>query len=107
MNEAIVFIISFISGLLLGWVFFAGLWITLKDIGHARHPVLRIFGSLLLRMGLVLAGFYALIQWAGWPHLLVATLGFTLLRLALAQRLRQPGAISTRKKRSQQHDHQS
>lgn len=96
MNETILFIISFISGLLLGWLFFAGLWITLKDIGHTRHPVLRILGSLLLRMGLVLAGFYALLQWAGWPHLLVATLGFTLLRLALVHRLRKPGTISSR-----------
>ena len=99
MNETIAFIISFISGLLLGWLFFAGLWITLKDIGHTRHPVLRILGSLLLRMGLVLAGFYALLQWAGWPHLLVATLGFTLLRLVLARRLCQPSGLPARPKK--------
>jgi len=99
MNETILFSISFISGLLLGWLFFDGLWITLKDIARTRYPVLRILGSLLLRMGLVLAGFYALIQWAGWPHLLVATLGFTLLRLLLARRLRQPGDLPARPKK--------
>jgi F1F0 ATPase subunit 2 len=44
-------------------------------------------GSLLLRFGLVLGGFYFLARYAGWPHVLAAAIGFTVPRLFLVHRV--------------------
>jgi len=46
------------GGVGLGAVFFGGLWWTVRGCTSYKQPALWFFGSLLLRMGITLAGFY-------------------------------------------------
>jgi F1F0 ATPase subunit 2 len=71
------------AGVLLGGIFFGGLWWTVRKGILSQRPALWFFGSLLLRMSIVLAGFYFL---SGnlWERLLLCLLGFVMARLVVA-----------------------
>jgi F1F0 ATPase subunit 2 len=87
MNPLLPLAASFAAGGLLGLLFFWGLWLTVNSIVRAPHPALRVLGSLLLRFGLLLGGFYLLARYGGWQHLLAGAAGFTAARLLLLRRL--------------------
>lgn len=80
MIEALVLLGLFAVGGLLALVVFGGLWLTVKDIDQSRHPAVRMLGSLLLRLGLVLGVFYLLVDYGRWQHVAAAALGFVLLK---------------------------
>jgi len=75
-------------GLVLGCAFLWGLWITVNRLPVARHPAALMLTSLFLRLGLTLAGFYALTLYGGPGALLTAAAGFTLPRIVAARRIR-------------------
>jgi len=75
-------------GLVLGCAFLWGLWLTVNRLPGARHPAMLMLTSLFLRLGLTLAGFYALTLYGGPGALLTAAAGFTLPRLVAARRIR-------------------
>lgn len=79
-------IVATLGGLLLGLFFFGGLWWTVQRIPTASHPAALLMGSLVLRMGVALAGFYALLQ-LHWQAALLALVVFTLTRIWLRYRL--------------------
>ena len=58
MNEWVTLSLALMAGLLLGAIFFGGLWWTVQKGVSAKNPALWFFGSLLLRMSIALAGFY-------------------------------------------------
>jgi len=86
--ETLGLLASFAAGMLLGLVVFGGLWLTVRGLERARHPALRMLGSLLLRLGLVLGLFYIVIGYGGWQHALAAVLGFTVLRVFVVRSVR-------------------
>lgn len=86
-SELIALLTSFITGGLVGLLFFWSLWLTVSGLNRARHPALRLLGSLLLRLCLVLGVFYFLADYAGWQHAALAAVGFTLSRLFLVHRV--------------------
>ncbi|MGD8783354.1 MAG: ATP synthase subunit I [Thioalkalispiraceae bacterium] len=88
MNEWFDFVIMFIAGSLIGLVFYLGLWLTVRKLQQVRHPALLMLASLLLRFAFALAGFYLIAHYGGWQQLLVAVVGFTLIRIILSSRLR-------------------
>ncbi|MEA1889355.1 MAG: ATP synthase subunit I [Pseudomonadota bacterium] len=88
MSELLQLVTSCSAGALLGLAFFLGLWSTINGLDQARRPALLMLGSLLLRFGLVIAGFYLLARYAGSQHVLSAALGFTLARLIMVRRIR-------------------
>lgn len=72
-----------LAGLLLGAIFFGGLWWTVRRGLASRRPALWFFASLVLRMAIAMAGIY----WVGreigpwtWQTLLSCLLGFVLAR---------------------------
>lgn len=80
MNEAVALMLSFLAGLLLGTVFFGGLyWTVLKGV-NAAMPALWFSLSLLLRVGITLAGFYFVAD-GDWRRLSAALAGFIIARL--------------------------
>ena len=79
MNEIVYGILAFLTGLILGTVFFAGLWYTVKKAVNAKTPALWFIGSFILRMGIVLLGFYLVAQ-GHWSGLLISVLGFIIAR---------------------------
>jgi F1F0 ATPase subunit 2 len=58
MNESIYMILALIAGILLGTIFFVGLFLTVNKMTKAKKPGLMFFGSMLVRMAVILVGFY-------------------------------------------------
>ena len=85
MNDALSLVLALATGVLLGAIFFGGLWWTVCQSISSKQPALLFFGSLSLRTGVALAGFY-LIGRADWERLPISLLGFVMARL-IATRL--------------------
>jgi F1F0 ATPase subunit 2 len=67
-------------GLLLGAVFFGGLWWTVRTVVSSGRPPAWLAGSLVLRTGIVLVGFYVLGR-GDWGRLVACLAGFIVARL--------------------------
>jgi len=85
MNEILSLVTALVTGMLLGAMFFGGLWWTVQKGVSSARPALWFFGSLLLRTSMTLVGFYVVSD-GQWERLLVCLLGFTIARL-IATRL--------------------
>ena len=79
MNEFLILALVLVAGLLLGAIFFAGLWWTVRKGVSSKHPALWFLGSMLLRMSIVLLGFYSVGR-GDWQRLVVCLLGFIIAR---------------------------
>ncbi|MDH4194979.1 MAG: ATP synthase subunit I, partial [Nitrospirota bacterium] len=77
MNEILGLMPALIAGVLLGAMFFGGLWWTVRKGVSSTRPARWFFGSLLLRTSITLAGFYVVSD-GHWMRLLACLLGFTL-----------------------------
>lgn len=84
MNEFLILALALMAGLLIGAIFFGGLWWTVQKGVLSPRPALWFFGSLLLRMSLVLAGFY-FVSDGHWQRLLPCLLGFVVARFIVTQ----------------------
>ena len=80
MNDTWSLLFSLVTGVLLGAVYFWGLWWTVKKGVSSQHPALWFVGSLLFRISVVLTGFY-FIGRGHWIRLMVCLLGFILARI--------------------------
>jgi F1F0 ATPase subunit 2 len=58
MNNGMAYPFALIAGFGLGLAYFAGLWWTVQRLGHTRSPAGLIVLSSLLRMSLLLGGFF-------------------------------------------------
>ncbi len=79
MTETLPLLLAWLAGGGLGTFFFGGLWWTVRRTVSSPHPGRWLFGSLLLRLGLVLTGFY-LVSGDHWQRLLLCLLGFVMAR---------------------------
>ncbi len=84
----IVLVLAMLAGAALGTIFFGGLWWTARRGAASPRPALWFFGSLLLRMGIALSGFYA-VAGGRWERMLACLLGFVVAR-AVVMRLTRP-----------------
>lgn len=84
MNEPRGLALALAAGVLLGAIFFGGLWWTVRKCVSSRQPALWVFGSGLLRMSITLAGFYFVAQ-GHWERLLVCLLGFVMARVIVTR----------------------
>jgi F1F0 ATPase subunit 2 len=89
MNETLILVFAWVTGLLLGGFYFGGLWWTVRKGMTSESPAFWFLGSLLVRMSLVLAGFY----WVGrghWERMTVCLLGFVIARFIVVRLSRGP-----------------
>ena len=84
MNEAMTLTLAWTAGILLGAIFFGGLWWTVRKGVSSKQPALWFLGSMLLRMGIALAGFY-FVSGRDWKRLLVCLVGFMMARLVVTR----------------------
>ena len=94
MNDPLPLLLAGAAGLLLGAIFFGGLWWTVRKGLSARQPALWFFGSMLLRMGIALAGFY-FVGRGDWRRLMACLLGFVIARFVVTWLTRAPAEEST------------
>jgi F1F0 ATPase subunit 2 len=53
-----MFVIAALAGILFGIIYFGGLWLTIQKMSQVNRPILLLTGSFIVRLGLVLVGFY-------------------------------------------------
>jgi len=75
-------------GAVLSGIYFGALWLTLRRLTHSRRPAVLLMMSLLVRLTLVLTGFYLILDGAHWDRLLAALFGFITVRTLLMRKLR-------------------
>jgi F1F0 ATPase subunit 2 len=90
MHETLSLAPALVTGVLLGAMFFGGLWWTVRQGVSSKQSALWFLGSLLLRTSIALAGFYVIAR-GHWERLLVCLLGFVMARL-IVMRLTGPPA---------------
>ena len=71
-------------GILIGGIFFGGLWWTVQKGVSIKRPALWFLGSLLLRMGITFFGFY-FIGLGHWERLLLCLVGFLIGRFIVTR----------------------
>jgi F1F0 ATPase subunit 2 len=79
MNETVSMILAFVAGIVLGVIFFGGLWLTVKKSMTSKLPALWVLGSFFLRISVTLLGFY-FIAGGNWQRLLCCLFGFVIAR---------------------------
>lgn len=84
MNEMFSLAPALVTGVLLGGMFFGGLWWTVRKGVSSKRPGLWFFGSLLLRTSMALAGFY-LVSGGHWERLMTCLLGFVIARFIVTR----------------------
>ncbi len=84
MVETTSFFVASLAGILLGAIFFGGLWWTVRKGLTSQQAGLWFSGSLLLRTGITLAGF-CFVSHGEWPKLLACLLGFLLARVSVTR----------------------
>ena len=84
MHEILTLVFVLTAGVVLGAIFFGGLWWTIRKGVASKRPALWFFGSLLLRTSITLAGFYFIAS-GHWERLLVCLLGFIMARLIMTR----------------------
>ena len=89
MSETFILILALMAGLMLGSVFFGGLWWTVRRGVVSKQPAMLFMCSFLLRMGITVSGFL-LIGRGDWKRLLVCLIGFVMARLMVIWLTRQP-----------------
>jgi len=96
MNETLTLILALMAGVLLGALFFGGLWWTVRKGVSSKRPTFWFCGSLLLRMSVTLTAFHFIAD-GHWERLLVCLLGFLIARLIvtrLTQAVHKPACLA-------------
>lgn len=82
MDDPVMLVLALLAGVVIGAVFFGGLWWTVRRGSASQRPALWFLGSLLLRMGFTIAGFL-LVADGHWQRMLSCLAGFVIARLVV------------------------
>lgn len=89
MNNLLILALALVAGLVLGTIFFGGLWWTVRNGISSKQPALWFLGSMLVRMSIVLLGFY-FVGRDDWQRLVAFLLGFIIARVVVMRLTRTP-----------------
>jgi F1F0 ATPase subunit 2 len=81
-SEVLPLGLAAVVGLLLGAIFFGGLYLTVRRGVSSQSPALWFLASLVVRMGIALVGFY-LVANGSWQRLVACFVGFVAARLVV------------------------
>lgn len=85
--NALSLLLAFAVGIVVGLVYFGGLWWTVRRVLDVQQRAMWMLVSFLVRAGVALLGFYLVIGTDGL-RLAAAMLGFLLVRIVLVTMLR-------------------
>jgi len=88
MNEIFKLVFSLGAGILVGVIFFGGLWFTVTKVVSSGKASLWLVISWLIRNGIVLTGFY-FVSNGQWEKLLVCLFGFFVARVVIMRYIKQ------------------
>ena len=101
MSEPMSLAAALIAGIVLGVFFFGGLCWTVNKGLSSKRTAFWFFGSMLVRMLIVVLGFYYILG-DDWKRLLVGLLGFLVARMAVMRFVRE---IAQSRKTAQEAGH--
>jgi len=93
MNDTLGLLFAVFAGVLLGGVFFGGLWLTVRRGLASQQPALWFLGSMLVRTAIAVSGFYFVMQ-GDWRRLAACLTGFLLARVCVLRLTRKVSARS-------------
>lgn len=82
MTDISMIALTFGAGIILGLIFYGGLWWTVRKGLSSAYAPLWFMGSFWLRLASALGGFYIVAQ-GDWKNLLACFAGFMLSRVAV------------------------
>jgi F1F0 ATPase subunit 2 len=82
MTETLLLTWAWATGMILGTIFFWGLWWTVRRGLASRRPALWFLGSVIVRMSIVMGGFLLFVG-PHWPRMLLCLAGFTMARFGV------------------------
>ena len=91
MIEAVYYLCALLSGVLLGLLYFGGLWLTIKKLIRSKHPALLAMGSFTSRTVICVTAFYLIFRVGDWIGLLVGVAGFFVTKLFMVRHFRTAG----------------
>ena len=89
MNNFVILAFALVAGLVLGTIFFGGLWWTVRQGVSSKHPALWFLGSMTVRMSIVMLGFY-FVGRGDWQRLVACLVGFIIARHIVMRLTRTP-----------------
>lgn len=81
------YVLAFAGGIILGILFFGGLYITVQKMNTVKNPALIMILSFILRMAVLVIAFY-FISKSGYKEVLFALAGVILSRFVMTFRMR-------------------
>ena len=94
MTEVPILILALFMGILLGTIFYGGLWWTVRRIVTSKRPGVWLVGSFLLRAMITIGGFLFIAQ-GGWRRILACFIGFLIARIGVTLLTRIPRDMKT------------
>lgn len=82
MNNPLTLILASTAGIILGAIFFGGLWWTIQKSVSSPRPAILFLTSAVLRIAMVMIGFY-FVSGGHWQRLVACLVGFLMGRLAV------------------------
>ena len=102
MHDTLTLVLAWVAGWGLGAMFFGGLWWTIRKGLSSQQPALWFVGSLLLRMGVTMTGFY-FVTGGDWQRLFSCLVGFVMARQLVTRLTRLPEEDQTRQSQEARH----
>ena len=84
MNEIVSLLLTLLAGMAFGVLFFGGLWLTVRKGLTSKSPTLVFMGSLVVRVAIVVVGFYY-VGADDWQRLLLCLAGFLIARTVITR----------------------
>ncbi len=84
MNEGLTWILAGLAGVVIGVVFFGGLWWTVQKVTSSSKGPFWFVGSFVIRMGVALGGFL-LVADGHWQRVLACLVGFLVARVVVTR----------------------
>lgn len=73
---------AFIAGIVLGVLFFGGLYLTVQNLAKTEHPSVLMMASLVIRMAILILGLY-LVRGDSYLNIPLALMGILLVRIIM------------------------
>lgn len=73
-----------VTGVICGGIFFTGLWLTTQKLATVKLPAIWLLASFIIRMAIVVGGFYIAAQ-GRWQGMLLCTAGFLAARFIITR----------------------
>lgn len=102
MTDILHLFFAFTLGIVLGGLFFAGLWFTVKKAVQSTIPLIWFGLSFFIRISILLIGFYS-ISHTSYPKLIACLLGFITARIIVLRMTKWYDERQTRLKKEEVH----